>query len=225
MKALTVPDLRASAYLAGVLHGDGWCTAKSFGLRTKDHDFAQAFAHALGRVLDVRWLPRRDERGYWLLRGSNKTGRFSRLRHFEPADDQQRAAWLRGLFDSEGNAQLLALPKAGLNSFHRRVAFYSTEISTLDLAAAHLQRLDIAHSVSRTKNSAAHKGSKTVYELRLLRREAFQRFAEVVGSNIGRKQARLDAIASSYQPPGWQARNWAKAVIARYPHLAAGDTA
>ena len=34
-------------YLAGVLHGDGWCTRLTLGLRCKDHDFSQRFAQRL----------------------------------------------------------------------------------------------------------------------------------------------------------------------------------
>jgi hypothetical protein len=209
MKALTIWQ----PYLAGVLHGDGWCTPLTLGLRSKDRDFAGVFAEAVNALFGTALQSKTDERGYWLVRASNKSGRFNDLKDYEPSDDKERAAWLRGLFDSEGNAQILPQPRRGPNSYHRRVAFYSTNFVTLGLAASHLHSLDIKHLIRSTKNSATHKGLKLVGELRLCRREAFQTFARIVGSSIERKQARLDAIAASYQPDGWQGRNWVKAAI------------
>src|SRR5262249_43789984 len=113
------------AYLAGVLSGDGWCTRLTIGLRVIDADFAQAFALALHVVFGLAVSPRRDERGYWLVRVGNKTGRFNHLPSYEPTTDEERAAWVRGLFDSEGNAQLRP-SGISTNSFGRRVAIYST---------------------------------------------------------------------------------------------------
>src|SRR4051812_1156824 len=89
----------ARAYLAGVLHGDGWCTHLTLGLRVADQDFAEAFALALNLVCGTTYAPRRDERGYWLLRAGNKSGRFSGLKGFVARTDRERAMWLRGLFD------------------------------------------------------------------------------------------------------------------------------
>ncbi len=220
MKALTI----WRPYVAGVLHGDGWCTEKSLGLRVKDKDFADAFATAMNGIMQTNIGVRRDERGYWTVRASNRTGRFTHLRGYEPLNNEERAMWLRGFFDSEGNAQILKSP-SGPNSWHRRVAFYSTNLVTLGIAAAFLHHLDIAHSISVIKNSKSHKGKKPVSELRLRRRAAFQRFAVYVGSNIARKQHRLEQIGDTYQPEGWQARNWAKAIASRYPHLAEGRLA
>lgn len=217
MKALTIWQ----PYVAGVLHGDGWCTSKTLGLRVKDHDFALTFAECL-RALCGSVTPERDERGYWLIRRRNGSGRFNRLRNYRPTDNDEVGCWLRGLFDSEGNAQLWFNPKNGPASFHRRVAFYSTEMHTLERASQYLEWLEVPHSIRTTRNSVTHLGTKTVFELRVIRQEGFARFLEMVGSSIGRKQATLEAIVNSYQPPGYQARNWRKAVVSRYPHLAGG---
>ena len=65
-------------------------------------------------------------------------------------------------------------------------------------------------------------GTKPVLVLTVHGKNGMLRFAEIVGSNIERKLEKLRSMAASYQPPGWQARNWRKAVVSRYPHLA-GD--
>lgn len=207
-------------YLAGVLHGDGWCTRLTIGLRVKDKEFADLFAEAVNELYGTSLAPARDDRGYWLVRCGNKTGRFTKLKTYQPTDNDEVGCWLRGLFDSEGNAQLWLNAKMGPNSYHRRVAFYSTDMRTLATASEYLDWLGVAHSIRPTKNSASHKGTKVVYELRMVRRAGFSRFFEMVGSSIPRKHKTLAAIVSSYQPPGYQAVNWKKAIAARYPHLA-----
>src|SRR5262245_17678066 len=101
----------ALAYLSGVLHGDGWCNEQTIGLRVKDQDFAQAFARALTKIAMEDYAPRLDGRGYWLVRTDNCNGRFCHIKSFKPETDTERALWLRGLFDSEGNAQLFQLKR------------------------------------------------------------------------------------------------------------------
>ena len=56
---------------------------------------------------------RRDERGYWLVRTYNGRRRFDVLREWSARSPEEQAAWLRGLFDSEGNAQLTHRPARG----------------------------------------------------------------------------------------------------------------
>ena len=202
MKAISLHQ----PYLAGVLHGDGWCSPLTIGLRCKDQDFAEAFAAALSSGFEGKFIPRRDERGYWLIRKGNKTGRFNHLRNYQPTDDDERAAWLRGLFDSEGNAQCLSRPRLGPNSFQRRIDIYSTEQGTLEKASEFLGTLGIRHTIRATKNSSTHKGTKIVFELSLQKREAFQAFAHAVGSSCARKQLVLNRIASTFLDPAEAAR-------------------
>ena len=185
-------------YVAGVLHGDGWCTQLTIGLRTKDRDFAQAFFVALREGFPNIRAPKTDERGYWLFRCGNKRGTFSQLKQFEPLTATEVAAWLRGLFDSEGNAQLWHMPHRSPNAYHRRIAFYSTDQTTLSKAANFLALLDIPHTMRATNNSATHRGTKTVHELRVVRREGFEAFAKV-GSSIERKHITIKRIAATYQ--------------------------
>ena len=198
MKTLSLTQPFA-AYLAGVLHGDGWCTRLSIGLRCKDHDFALAFSSALRETTGASVPPRRDERGYWLVRARNKTGRFNQLKQYDPQTDEERAAWVRGMFDSEGNAQLR---RNGVseNSFGRRVAFYSTAPMTLDIVALLLDVLGISSRRGVMRASTGHKGKKLVEYLEVRgSRENYERFASLVGSNIERKNSILLAIPESYR--------------------------
>ena len=170
MKALTIWQ----PYLAGVLHGDGWCTGLTIGLRCKDRDFAETFAEGMNAVFELRVVAKKDSRGYWLIRLGNRSGRFDALRAYEPTDNDELTSWLRGLFDSEGNAQLWLYPRRGGNAYHRRIAFYSTELRTLDRALEYLSWLEVSATIRATKNSASHKGDKTVFELRIVRRDGFE---------------------------------------------------
>lgn len=198
IRGIRMDDFAHEAYLAGVLQGDGWCT-KEVGLRVADKDFADAFASSLHRVFGNSAKPRIDQRGYWLLSASNITGKCTYLLSFVPQSTQEYAAWVRGLFDSEGNAQLTANRKAGPNAYWRRVAMYSTNRGTLERGACYLQALAIPSIIRETRNSPGHKGSKTVYELAVRgSRENYTRFATLIGSSLSRKQATLDAIRESY---------------------------
>lgn len=189
----------AIPYLSGVVHGDGWC-GQALGLRVNDQDFAQAFATAIHQAFGVVTTPKQDERGYWLTRTTNKDGRYNHLLTFEPTTPEEYAAWVRGLFDSEGNAQL-RLNGTTLHSFGRRVAIYSTNYATLERASRYLSSLALPTYLRGTKNSVGHKGTRIVYELTLAASQLnYARFASAVGSNIARKQTILDAIPGSYRP-------------------------
>lgn len=189
--------MKAEAYLSGVLHGDGWCT-KTLGLRVKDRDFAEAFADAIEKVAAKRPNIIIDERGYFTVRVSNKTGKFSYLKDSEIRTAEDKASWLRGLFDSEGNASLRNLRD---HSFERRIGMYSTSVETLLRAKVYLTDLGMTTAFRMMKNSRGHKGSKTVHELKLRGSiENFSLFAKYVGSSIMRKHAIIEAIPLSYQP-------------------------
>lgn len=194
------------AYLAGVLRGDAWLSTGSgkspngyLCLRVADGDFAEAFALSVKAAFGVATAPRRDERGYWLVRTYNGYGRFNGLPTFQADRDAERAAWLRGLFDSDGNANLKHRPEKGPGSYARRVAIYSTRQDTLDQAADYLGDLGIATKLRPTANSKGHIGTKVVSELSLRSSRAqYYRFATLVGSSIERKRDTLNAIVSSY---------------------------
>jgi hypothetical protein len=206
LRALTVRQ--PVAYLAGVLAGDGYLSKPTrgrlhgiLGLHVADEDFARAFAEAVRVAYGVGPAVRRERAGYWRVARYNGYGRFDGLlpyRSFRTDDDDERAAWLRGFFDSEGNASLLRLRK-GVNSWSRRVCVFNTDLRILGTAADFLAALGYLTVQSHVPPDAGHLGTLPVYQLRLRQsRENFERFATQVGSSIGRKQRTLDAIANSY---------------------------
>lgn len=197
MRALSLRE--PHAYLRGVLVGDGWL-GTALGLRVADYAFALAFAGALGAAFRAGAPPRRDERGYWVVMRSARSGRFDRLPRATVATRDQRCAWLRGLFDSEGNASLCRRKKYE-HSFSRRVSFYSTNKATLRRAARYLATIGLSSRWSPVKPSAGHLGTLPVFELAVRSsRENYATFARLVGSSIGRKRRVLEALPKSYSP-------------------------
>lgn len=188
-------------YIAGVLLGDGWLTeATGLCLKVKDKDFAEAFARSIEAAFGVYHTPLLVARRYWLVRRGNKMGRFDSLRDVKPRTASQKASWLRGLFDSEGNAQLRRTLQ-GWNCYGRRIAIYSTTRSTLRTAARFMADLGISTRTTPTKNSKGHLGSKTVYELLVVPGlDQYSAFALKIGSNIARKAWTMLAMVASYQP-------------------------
>lgn len=205
MRVLTVQQPRA--YLAGALSGDAWLSTGSgrspggyLCLRVADEDFALAFAAAVAEGYGVHRAPAQDERGYWLFRTYNGHRRFDGLRTFVPTSPGECAAWTLGLFDSEGNVQLTPKPWNGPASWERRVAFYSTEPATLDTLVTTLDSLGLPSTRLVRRPTAGHLGSRTVEQVRIRSGRAyFERFAEVIGSNIARKQAVLDRLPTTYR--------------------------
>lgn len=125
MKAISLrPDI-ATSYLAGVICGDGFCTKNGFGLHVKDRDFLEAFRSAIEIVFGFK--PNAINEGpYCRARIGNRTGRFDYLKSYKPKTTKQMAAWVKGMFDSEGSAILTKL-KIGINCFSRRICMCSSD--------------------------------------------------------------------------------------------------
>lgn len=192
--------IEAEAYVSGVLHGDGWCTKYSLGMRVKDKDFSEAFANALNQVFSFNLETKVDERGYWLVRKSNRSGRFSHLKNKEIKTTDEIIFWLRGLFDSEGNASIF-LHAGTANCYSRRISMYSTNTETLQKAVDYLAILKIPSAFRGIKNSVGHKGTKPMYELLVKAgQQNYKRFLEIIGSNIERKRETMKDIVKSYVP-------------------------
>ncbi len=188
--------MSAVAYLAGVLCGDGWESPKDIGLRVKDRDFADTFAVALEIVTGHRARPRL-ERSYWTVRAKRDS---QNLKGFKPTTKEEMAYWLRGLFDSEGNVQMVKVPNYP-DSWIRRVALYSTEPSTIKRAGIYLDSLEIPSRVRLRKPTKGHLGNLPVYELSLIcSADNFRKFAWLVGSSIERKRSALLRMVLSYKP-------------------------
>lgn len=194
------------AYLAGCLKGDA-CISRGhvnsiqgyIQLRVADWDFATAFSDALFYGYGRRSRPRKDERGYALVRSYNGYGRYNELLSFVPAIDDEHAAWLRGLFDSEGNVVCVPKPTKGERSWDRRVAIFSTNADALVAAQKSLDVFSIKSSIKPWISSAGHLGTLPVMALVLVAsKDNFSNFRSVVGSSIYRKQAALDKIPGTY---------------------------
>lgn len=223
MRALTIKQ--PHAYLAGVLRGDGWLN-EAFCLRVADRDFAETFAAAIRTGYGCTAKVTVDERGYFLVRRTS-TGRFEHLRAYSAQSDEEKRAWLRGYFDSEGNAQITPVPSRGTRSFSRRVSFYSTNEATLDTAASHLHGLVLATRYRTMKPSKGHLGTLPVHELALRSsKQQYTTFMELIGSSIERKQARLSQIVASYcnDLPAVRREMQARGVATRVARRNAGGT-
>lgn len=217
MKALSIRQ--PTAYLAGCLLGDAWLSAPQMKskhgylcLRCADLDFAEAFASSITAGFGVPAKVTVDERGYFLVRKSNGGNRFAVLGGYEPVGIEQKAAWLRGFFDSEGCVTLAKKPTTGPNSWDRRIVLTSTNVRTLHMVKQLLMDLNIRAVRYGVRLTEGHKGTKPVFNLQVVGGlESFVRFAASVGSNIGRKQSLLEAMVASYHPDLSQAYRDAQA--------------
>jgi hypothetical protein len=198
------------AYLAGVLHGDGFLTVEKnsrgyLGLRVADRDFADAFSSCLHAAYGVVAPVRLDERGYNLVRTYNGYGRFDQLRAYDPANNHERGRWLRGLFDSEGNAYCARSVTLGPRSWQRRVTFFSTNVGTLQRAIGFLEILGVRAKIVPWRHGTGHKGTLPVHAIILAAGKLnFETFLAAVGSSIARKREAIERMISTYQP--WAAR-------------------
>ena len=205
---LALSARQPKAYLAGCLKGDACITAGRpnsirgyLQLRVADWDFADAFSEALRIAYGIERSPKPDERGYAFIRTYNGHGRFDELRDMNPSDNDGRAAWMRGLFDSEGNVVCVPKPKKGPNSWDRRVAIFSTTVRTLEMAHTHLASLGIEGRIVPWASSAGHLGTLPVFALSLTSgRENFDAFSRIVGSSIKRKSDGLRNLPTTYCP-------------------------
>lgn len=206
MKALSIRQ--PIAYLAGCLLGDAWLSGPQkksrYGylcLRCADREFAEAFTKSIMVGFDVPAKVTVDERGYFLVRKSNGNNRFAVLGGYEPVGIEQKAAWLRGFFDSEGCVTLAKKPAAGPLSWDRRIVLTSTNTHTLYMAKRLLTDLNIRAARYEVRSTRGHKGTKRVFNLQVAGgRESLVRFAASVGSSISRKQEVLGAMVDSYHP-------------------------
>lgn len=174
------------------------CRGAVLGLKVADEDFILTFASAVRRAFGLTVRARR-EGPYWVAK-IGRIGVFDDLKTREPETRDEVRWWLRGFFDSEGNASLTR-SKISENSWSRRVAFFNTDVALIDRARGYLDLLEIETLTYTMKPSRGHLGTKPVFEL-LVRsgQENYWRFGELVGSSIARKAQALQAIPRSYVP-------------------------
>lgn len=198
------------AYLNGVIHGDGYLT-NVLGLRVSDKDFAEAFAVAASAVSGRLITPQHqaDYRRqfnsvcnwkYWEARSGNRNGAFECVREFVPVTETELAAWLRGMFDSEGNATCHKI-RHGTESYGRAIEFFNCNTDTIARLVKFLEQIGIPSRPRPMKNGKGHLGTKQVYRVTLKSSiENFTRFRDLVGSNIKRKRETIEKMISTYHP-------------------------
>jgi hypothetical protein len=207
----SMPIKDAEAYVAGVVHGDGFCNVREVGLLAKDRDFVESFAIAARLVTRMPMLVRSD-REYWVARCGGANGKWKWLRHTEFSELSQMALWVRGMFDSDGNVSCRKLSN-GPRSYSRRVAIYKTKLERLETCNVFLKSLGIEANIRKTKNSESHYGEKLVYELGLTGSfENYSKFLTYVGSNIQRKLDGLVKVCDTYQSDLSQCRRESQAI-------------
>lgn len=184
-------------WLLGVLSGDGWCTT-TVGLRSVDKDFVVEFSRILNCIAPVDAKPIKEVRetgSYWVCRsGARNLVSFIKAIKNQKVDP---SSWLRGLFDSEGNVVCSKMKK--WNSYHRKIAFYTTDELVRDKCVRFLNKIGIASKLRIVKPSQGHKGTKIVYEIKVMHNHvALSRFSNLVSSTIKRKRVLLDKLPLSY---------------------------
>jgi intein-encoded DNA endonuclease-like protein len=192
------------ANVIGVVLGDGYTSEKDdsclIGLKAKDKEFVEKFATCLARVLGRKPIrPRKDARRY-VVEAASKTlyellrepVDLKRIRSYVEHCPKCVAAFLRGLFDSEGHVN-----KRG------QITLYNTNYEVLVYAQRLLwkyfgiestgpwpnkQRGTTMHDPRTGKQYKAKKDCYYIY----IRAESLPKFYRCIGFIIRRKQKRLE---------------------------------
>lgn len=185
-------------YLAGVLHGDGF-NGKKIGLLAKDKDFVEEFARCLNIICNQakKPIPRGD---YWEVRIGNKTGKFNFIKDTIPISIEQKGAWIRGFFDSDGTATFSKLKKYP-NSYCRSIRICKSKMDVLEKCAQYLRDINIPCKIVSKAHGTGHFGTKPMFEVKIsICKENCERFKNLVGSSIARKFKNL-CLMCEYQNP------------------------
>ena len=98
--------------------------------------------------------------------------------------------WLRGFFDGEGGAYLSRYGKKQYVTYS--IGAFGTSKELLDYASKCLNNLQIRHKVYHTRNRGTKSGF--IYQLRIAKRPAIIRFAELINFTESRKRQVLSDI-------------------------------
>jgi intein-encoded DNA endonuclease-like protein len=174
-------------YVIGVRLGDGYTYEKGdryvIGLGAKDKEFVEEFGRRLGNILGRRPIrPWKDTKTYTVKVASKtlyellrKPVDLKRIKKYVEHCPKCTAAFLRGLFDSEGHVH-----KAGY------IYLYNTNYEVL----AYTQRLLRRFGIEAT-GPWPHKQKEGYYYI-YIRAESLLNFYLYVGFTIERKQKRLE---------------------------------
>jgi intein-encoded DNA endonuclease-like protein len=192
------------AYIIGVRLGDGYTSEKSdsciIGLKAKDKEFVEKFATCLAKVLGREPIrPRKDERRYVVEVASKtlyellrKPVDLKRIRKYVEHCPKCVAAFLRGLFDSEGYVD-----KKGyiyLFNTNYEVLVYAQKLLWKYFGIEstgpwpHKQKGTTTYDPRTGKPYKANEDSYYIY----VRTEGLLKFYLYIGFTIPRKQKRLE---------------------------------
>jgi intein-encoded DNA endonuclease-like protein len=192
-------------YVIGVILGDGYSGERShghiIGLRAKDKEFVEEFGRCLGNVLGrepIRPKFREDVGKYYVEAVSRTLYELlrrpidlKRIKKYVEHCKKCTAAFLRGLFDSEGHVS-----KRGC------IILYNSNYEALAYAQRLLRRFGIESTgpwLHKRKGTTIHdhktgkhyKANKDCYYL-YIRAESLLKFYRNIGFTIRRKQKRLE---------------------------------
>jgi intein-encoded DNA endonuclease-like protein len=188
-------------YVIGVRLGDGYTYEKSrsyvIGLKAKDKEFVEEFGRRLGNILGRRPIrPWKDTKTYTVKAASKtlyellrKPVDLKRIRKYVEHCKKCTAAFLRGLFDSEG-----CVSKNGYIYLH------NTNYELLVYAQRLLRRFGIESTgpwpstkkgTTKYIRGKRYKTNEDCYYI-YIRAESLPKFYRFIGFTIRRKQKRLE---------------------------------
>jgi intein-encoded DNA endonuclease-like protein len=195
------------ANVIGVCLGDGYSCEEGYnnyiiGLTAKDKEFVEEFGRRLGNVLGrepIRPIFRKDV-GKYVVKAASKTlydllrkpVDLKRIRRYVEHCPKCTAAFLRGLFDSEG-----CIDKRGyiylLNTNYELLVYAQRLLwRYFGIEATgpwlHVQKGTTLHDPRTGKQYKTNEDCYYIY----IRTESLQKFHQHIGFSIGRKQKRLE---------------------------------
>jgi hypothetical protein len=194
------------AYILGVLKGDGHLDENSIVLDVKDIDFALNFKKAVevefqkeGKLhfYDNLWRALLHSRT--VVKYLKNIDIFHSIRN---SSKKAKAAFLRGMFDSEGSAYCNI--KYGVTN--RKIELCNNDLHLMNLCKELLEELEIKTRKidKRFRSERIFKGRKleafNYYRLTLNEnKQNFNLFKKLIGFSIKRKQKNLKRIIDSYR--------------------------
>ena len=188
-------------YVLGVVEGDGCISFRKEGgaciyLSVVDEDFAKAFYCSLKAWSGTYCRFWKDGDRWRVTQSSVASAKALKifdkelLRHL---DDSKITAFLKGMFDSEGNVS------------NRCIRFYNSDMELVGLVKELLKIIGIQDSYIYTRPSGIHEFGgrkslvKPVHALHISGRRNLELFHKMIGFSIERKQEKLLNYLDSYR--------------------------
>jgi intein-encoded DNA endonuclease-like protein len=192
------------AYVIGVRLGDGYAYENSsgyiIGLKANDKEFVEEFGICLGNVLRRKPIRPWKSAGRYLAEANSKTlyallrkpVDLERIKKYVEHCPKCTAAFLRGLFDSEGNV--------GKNGY---IILYNTNYELLTYAQKLLLRrfgiestgpwpnTQRGTTIHNPRTGKQYRTNETCYYI-YIRAESLPKFYRHIGFTVRRKQKRLE---------------------------------